>query len=221
MIAFKRPLIALAGVALALSACNDPAQLDANSDPNKNRNSGAIFGGLLGAGLGAVSGASNKTAAVLGGAAAGAIIGGAIGSDLDKQAAELRGQLASDGITVTRTGDVLVVTLQQDITFATDSFTVRDSLRPELAKVARHLLKYPKSTIQVIGHTDSEGDAAYNIGLSQRRANAVADVLQSGGVPYTRLTTIGRGEEQPVASNLTEEGKAQNRRVEIVVIPHA
>ena len=81
------------------------------------------------------------------------------------------------------------------------------------------MLKYPASTVQVIGHTDSDGDAAYNIGLSQRRANAVADILQAGGVTFDRLTTIGRGEEEPIASNLTAEGKAQNRRVEIVVIP--
>ena len=75
--------------------------------------------------------------------------------------------------------------------------------------------------MQVVGHTDSDGEAAYNIGLSERRANAVADVLQSDGVPYNRLRTIGRGEEQPIATNLTPEGKAQNRRVEVVIIPNS
>jgi len=73
--------------------------------------------------------------------------------------------------------------------------------------------------VQIVGHTDSDGEAAYNATLSQNRANSVADVLQSGGVTYDRLQTTGKGEEQPLASNLTEEGKATNRRVEIVVIP--
>lgn len=214
----KKPIVALTCAAFVLGACTDPAQLGAD-DPQKNTKQGALFGGLVGAGLGAISGAGNKTAAVLGGAAAGAVIGGAIGAGLDRQEAELRQQLATEGITVTNTGESLVVTLPQDITFDKDSFTVRAALRPDLNRLARHLLKYPDSTVQVIGHTDSDGDAAYNIGLSERRANAVADVLQSYGVPYDRLVTIGRGEEQPVATNLTEEGKAKNRRVEIVVIP--
>lgn len=214
----KNPIVALTCAAFVLSACTDPAQLG-TGDPQKNTKQGALFGGLVGAGLGALSGAGNKTAAVLGGATAGAIIGGAIGASLDRQEAELRQQLATEGITVTNTGESLVVTLPQDITFDKDSFTVRAALGPDLNRLAQHLLKYPDSTVQVIGHTDSDGDAAYNIGLSERRANAVADVLQSYGVPYDRLVTIGRGEEQPVATNLTEEGKAKNRRVEIVVIP--
>lgn len=220
MISLKTPVVALAFAAVTLGACtnNDPARMASNTDPNKNTRSGAIFGGILGAGVGALVGDGAKGAAL--GAVAGTIAGAAIGENLDRQAAELRGQLAADGITVTNTGNSLVVSLRQDITFATNSFTVRDALTPELAKVARHLLKYPNSAVQVIGHTDSTGDAAFNIGLSQRRANAVADVLQANGVPFSRLTTIGRGEEQPIASNLTEEGRAQNRRVEIVVIPN-
>lgn len=221
MISLKTPAALVLSSAFLLGACNDPAQLATNTDPQKNTKQGAIFGGILGAGLGAVSGASNKTTAVLGGAALGAITGAAIGNSLDQQAAELRQQLATEGITITNTGESLVVSLPQDITFATDSFTVRDSLRPDLARLSRHLLKYPESTVQVIGHTDSDGDAAYNIGLSQRRANAVADVLQANGVAYSRLVTIGRGEDQPIASNLTPEGKARNRRVEIVIIPKA
>ncbi len=214
----KTPAVALTCAALVLGACTDPAQLG-TGDAGKNTRQGALFGGLLGAGLGALSGAGNKTTAVLGGATAGAIIGGAIGAGLDRQEAELRQQLATRGITVTNTGESLVVTLPQDITFDKDSFTVRAALRPDLNRLAQHLLKYPDSTVQVIGHTDSDGDATYNMGLSLRRANAVADLLQSYGVPYDRLVTIGRGEEQPVATNLTEEGKAKNRRVEIVVIP--
>ena len=82
-------------------------------------------------------------------------------------------------------------------------------------------MAYPNSTIQVIGHTDNEGDATYNQALSERRANAVADVLMAEGVPFGRIDAIGRGESQPVTSNLTPEGRAQNRRVEIVILPTA
>jgi outer membrane protein OmpA-like peptidoglycan-associated protein len=215
-----KPTLAIALTAVvALGACTDPATLGAG-DPNQKTKEGALLGAAIGAGIGLVTAGGNKGKSALIGAAAGAAAGGLIGNSLDKQEAELRAQLANDGITITNTGDRLIVSLPQDITFATDSFSVRPSLQSDLGKVASHLLKYPDSTVQIIGHTDSEGDATYNLGLSQRRADAVADVLQSNGVTYNRLQITGRGEEQPVASNLTAEGRAQNRRVEIVVIPN-
>ncbi len=207
----------LLGGAVAVAGCTDPALLDPNADHSKAQQ-GALLGGVLGAGITAVTGGEGKNIALA--AAAGAVAGGLIGNQLDKQAAELRSQLANDGITVTNTGEQLVVSLPQDITFDTDSYTVRSSLRSEIGKVADNLVRYPNSSVQVIGHTDNQGDATYNFGLSQRRAGAVADLLQAGGVGYNRLQTIGRGEEQPIASNLTPEGRAQNRRVEIVVIPN-
>ncbi|PCJ08476.1 MAG: hypothetical protein COB16_07270 [Rhodobacteraceae bacterium] len=207
---------------LGLSACTDPALLgDYNGDPKQNTKGGAAIGALIGAGIGALSNSSNKTAAVLGGAAIGAVAGGAIGATLDQQAAELRQTLANEDITVVNTGDRLIVSLPNDLTFATDSYAVSSAVQSDLQKVADSLLRYPNSSIQVIGHTDSDGDATYNQGLSVRRADAVADQIQAGGVPYNRVRTLGRGEDQPVASNLTPEGKAQNRRVEIVVIPQA
>lgn len=208
--------------ALGLSACTDPASLgDYNGDPKQNTKGGVAIGALIGAGIGALSNSSNKTAAVLGGAAIGAVAGGAIGATLDQQAAELRQTLANEDITVVNTGDRLVVSLPNDLTFATDSYTISSAVQSDLQKVADSLLRYPDSSVQVIGHTDSDGDASYNQGLSVRRANAVADQIQAGGVPYNRVQTIGRGEDQPVSSNLTPEGKAQNRRVEIVVIPQS
>ena len=202
---------------LVLGACTNPALLDPN-DENRNAKQGALLGGLLGAGITAATGGDAGNIALA--TAAGAVAGGLIGNELDKQEAELRAQLANDGITITNTGDRLIVSLPQDITFDTDSYTVRPSLRSDLGKVADNLVAYPDSTVQVIGHTDNVGDATYNLGLSQRRASAVADVLQSNGVTYDRLQTIGRGEGQPIASNLTPEGRAQNRRVEIIVTPN-
>ncbi|MDP5218409.1 OmpA family protein [Ruegeria sp. 2205SS24-7] len=209
-----------AAVALvALSACTDPATLASQTDPNKNTKQGALIGGLVGAGVGAIANDSDPGLGALAGAAIGAAAGGIAGNQLDKQAAELRQQLANDGITIVNQGDRLLVSLPSDITFDTDSATVRPALRSEVSKVAQNLLRYPNSTIQVVGHTDSDGDAGYNLNLSERRANSVADILQAGGVTYDRITIIGRGEEVPIASNLTAAGKAQNRRVEIYIIP--
>ncbi len=216
MMILKLPATAVLCAALGLSACNDPARL--SPDGSSKTEQAGLFGGIIGAGVGMLV-ADNKVKGALVGAAAGAIAGGVIGNQLDKQEADLRASLASDGITIQNTGDRLIVSLPQDITFGTDSFTVRPTLRTDLNRVADNLLRYPDSSVQIIGHTDSDGEAAYNVDLSQQRANAVADVLQSGGVTFDRLQTYGRGEEQPVASNLTDEGKARNRRVEIVVIP--
>lgn len=213
----KFPAKAAILTVLALGACTDPAQLSTDGGTNKTQQ-GALIGGLIGAGIGALTSSDSAKGAVIGGAA-GAVAGGLVGNQLDQQEAELRAQLASDGISIQNTGDRLIVSLPHDITFDRDSFTVRPALRSDLGKVADNLLRYPDSSVQIIGHTDSDGEAAYNADLSRRRAGAVADVLQSNGVTFDRLQTAGRGEDQPIASNLTEEGKARNRRVEIIVIP--
>ena len=155
------------------------------------------------------------------GALVGATAGGVIGNQLDAQEKELRQTLQNDGITIVNTGDRLIVSLPNDLTFATDSFAVSPAMQGDLRRVADSLVRYPNSVVQVIGHSDSEGAADYNQGLSERRANAVADQIQAGGVPFNRLNTVGRGENDPVASNLTPDGKARNRRVEIGVIPQA
>lgn len=211
--------VALSGI-IALGACTDPASLGSN-DPNQKAKGGAILGAILGAGIGLATAGDNKAKSMALGAVIGGAAGGLIGHDMDKQAAELRADLANDGISITTTGDRLIVSLPQDITFDTDSFTVRSALRSDLGRVANNLLRYPNSTVQVVGHTDNEGDATYNLGLSLRRATAVADILQSAGVAANRVQTTGQGEEQPVASNLTVQGRAQNRRVDIIVVPHS
>ncbi len=207
--------------AMTMAACTDPGTLNLPSDPNQNAKQGAVLGGLVGAGVGAIANNSNPLLGAVAGGAIGAAGGGLIGNQLDKQAAELRQQLANDGITIVNAGDRLIVTVPNDITFDTDSATVRPALRADLVRVGQNLVNYPNSNVQIIGHTDSDGEASYNQGLSERRANAVADVLQANGVNYSRIVTIGRGENNPVASNLTPEGKSQNRRVEIVIVPSA
>lgn len=217
----KSPTVIAIGAIAALSACTDPAAIGnvgPSGEPiNQKRNTGAAIGAASGAVIGAVTGNRNTA---LAGAVVGGLIGGAIGYDLDQQEAELRRELAS-GVTITNTGDRLIVSFPEAILFAVNSFTVRPGLNSDMAALARSLERYPDSTVQIVGHTDSDGDAAFNQQLSERRANAVADVLLDQGVPFNRIQTFGRGESQPIATNLTPEGKQQNRRVEIVILPNA
>lgn len=210
----KLTLLALAGVT-ALSACVDPNAYP--NDPNARQKNGVVIGALTGAALGASSGDDKLEKAAIG-AVIGGIAGGAIGANLDQQAAELRSQL-SPGISVTNYGDYLMVNMPESLLFATNSATVGSSLTRDLKSVASSLLKYPNSRIEVVGHTDNTGSAAYNMDLSQRRASSVASILRDSGVPSSRMTAYGRGEDAPIASNLTPQGMAQNRRVEIYIRP--
>lgn len=220
MITARKRVLLLSGASLMLvAACTDPNTVGGTS-PNQNTRQGALVGGLLGAGVGAAVNSNNRGRGALVGGIIGAAGGAVVGNSLDRQAAELRQQLDND-VQIVNTGDRLIVTMPQDILFDVSSFTVTPALRGDLLRVADSLLRYPDTTVQVVGHTDSTGSASYNQTLSVRRANAVADVLIQGGVPTGRIRAIGRGEDQPVASNLTPEGRAQNRRVEIVILPNA
>ncbi len=215
----KKITLGLCAVSVAgLSACTDPAYMtgsQAERDEYLQTKTGAVIGGILGAGVAAATDGN-----VLVGAAVGAGAGAIIGNQLDKQEAELRRDLGNDVI-IENTGDRLIVTLPQDLLFAVDSFDVRADLRSDLANVATSLNKYPDTTVQVLGHTDNTGAASYNQTLSERRAGAVSSILIQNGVSASRVQTIGRGEDQSVASNLSPEGRAQNRRVEIVILPNA
>jgi outer membrane protein OmpA-like peptidoglycan-associated protein len=214
MISSKMTLAAALAGAMTLGACTQPI----NGDPNQRTKNGALIGAGVGALAGAISEGDGKGA--LKGALIGGTIGAGVGYSLDKQEAELRAAMDSR-VVITNTGDRLIVTLPQDILFATDSTSVSPALRDDLAALAQNVNIYQNSTLQVVGHTDSDGEAAYNQQLSERRAQAVGNILLSNGVPQQRLQTFGRGESQPVASNLSAAGKAQNRRVEIVILPNA
>lgn len=201
---FVLPLAAV----LFLTACTE-------TGPRQNTGTaaGAVAGGILG---GIITG---RPAGAAVGAGIGAIAGGAIGQQLDIQAGELRAGFDDGRISVVNTGTSLVVTMPEAILFATDSAELTASIRKNLRVLAQHLNKYPSSNVQVIGHTDNQGAASYNLNLSRQRAAAVTQVLMNQGVAPQRVTSIGRGEDQPIASNLTPEGRAQNRRVEIIIIP--
>jgi len=211
----KTPFLLLTLGAMTLAGCVTPT-----TEENRRTNTGAVAGALLGGALGASSKGDDKLLKTVVGAGIGAAIGGAIGATLDQQAADLRNSIGDNRVSVTNTGSELIVNLPQDILFATDSANLRGDLTQDLRAVARSLMNYPNSTVQVVGHTDNTGAAAYNQNLSQRRAQSVASVLLANGVPAGRVQAYGRGEDQPIASNLSEAGRAQNRRVEIIIHPN-
>jgi outer membrane protein OmpA-like peptidoglycan-associated protein len=127
--------------------------------------------------------------------------------------------MAGTGVDVVRQGDNITLDVPGGVTFAFDSADLNSQFFPVLDKVAGTLQEYDKTVIEVAGHTDSVGSDTYNLGLSQRRADSVAAYLGSHGVTRTRIVTVGAGEGHPVASNDTEEGRSQNRRVEITIVP--
>jgi len=191
------------------------------TDPNTGdrKVSRTALGGAGGAGLGYLLGSviGGKTARILG-AGIGGVAGAAVGYQMDKQVRELKESTAGSGIDVTQEGDGILVNLP-DVTFAVDSTAISPSFQASLDKVAQSMIQYPDSLIDIYGHTDSTGSDAYNLDLSQRRADAVARYLTSRGVSSARIQTKGMGESVPVADNNTAEGRALNRRVEIKITP--
>ena len=209
--------VALSGV-LVLSACDtvtDP------NNPNRNAQTAAIVGAGLGAAVGIARGdnAGDRNRGAVVGALLGAGLGAGVGTLLDRQEAELRQQMGSNA-QIVNTGSQLIVTLPQDILFDTGSAALSGGLRSDLNALAASMNNFPNSTVNVIGHTDSDGTAVFNQDLSARRAQAVSSVLIQSGVSANRIRSIGRGEDAPIASNLNAEGKRQNRRVEITITPN-
>lgn len=211
---FIRTALAATAALALVAGCTDPATGDLN-----RAQTGALAGAAAGAVLGRAVGGGDRTRNVIVGTGVGAIAGGLIGQQLDRQAAELRRDLGGN-VGVVNTGREIVVTMPQDILFAVDSATLRPDLRRDLNIVASSLGNYPDSTVIVTGHTDNTGSAAHNQRLSERRAESVAAELMANGVPSRRIVTRGAGFTQPVASNDTAAGRAQNRRVEIVIRPN-
>lgn len=204
----RKSTLLLAAGAFALSACTVPVD-------RQNTATGAAAG----AAIGGLIGATNNTQSALIGAALGAGVGAIIGDRLDAQEAALRESLNSDQIMIENTGRELIVTMPQDILFDVDSADLQPTLRSDLGALAGNLNEYPDTQVRVIGHTDNTGAASYNLALSKKRAASVAGVLSQNGVDSGRVLALGAGEDEPVASNLDETGRAQNRRVEIVISP--
>jgi len=203
----RSTLALLAAGTLGSTACASMSQ--------KER--GAVIGAGAGAAIGGVIG--NQTGSTARGAIIGAVVGGAagaiIGHQMDQQAKELDQSIP--GAKVERVGEGIQVTFESGLLFDFDSDRIRPDAAANFQELARSLNKFGNSNLLIVGHTDSQGDDAYNMGLSQRRANAASAYLQSQGVPASRISTSGRGESEPVATNDTEAGKQLNRRVEVAI----
>lgn len=224
----KKLVICTALLAMTVSGCATKAQTGALV--------GTGAGAAVGAGLGQAIGRSGSATLIgaAAGAVAGGLIGAAVGNYMDKQEAEMRQALANvEAASIQREQqvleqaesgrvqgdlDVLTVTFKSDYLFAVDSSVLQAGAYDEIDRVAKVLNKYPQTTIQIAGHTDSTGSEAHNMQLSQRRADAVKNALIGKGVASARMTTIGYGESKPVADNKTDAGRQQNRRVEIRII---
>ncbi|MEM0948957.1 MAG: OmpA family protein [Pseudomonadota bacterium] len=199
----------------ALSACNPQTLPNGGQNTRQGAGVGAAVGAV--AGLIVADGDDQLRNAALG-AAIGAGLGAGVGSILDRQAEELRASLdTSSGAEVIRSGDELIVRMPQDILFEVDSAEIRPDLRNDIIVLSDSLQRYPGTQVTIVGHTDNTGEAAYNQSLSERRAAAVGGDLTFSGVQSFRISTLGAGENSPIASNLSPEGRALNRRVDITI----
>lgn len=179
---------------------------------------GAGTGAVVGALTGAATGNDPRIAALIG-AGLGGLTGAAVGHYMDQQEAELRQQLQSTGVSVTRVGNQIILNMPSNITFDTDSATVKPDFSQTLTSVGLVLKKFNKTIVDVTGYTDNTGSVQHNQDLSQRRAVSVATILANQGLDQRRFYIEGKGEDAPIASNSTETGRAQNRRVEIQISP--
>jgi outer membrane protein OmpA-like peptidoglycan-associated protein len=214
-------LVTGVSVVALLGACTttDPY----SSTPRRNNTgTGVIAGALGGALLGYLTNTSNseegrKNALI--GAGIGALGGAAVGAYMDRQQRDLEAELSGTGVGVARQGDNLVLRMPSDVTFASNQSSINPAFYATLDDVAAVLNRYDQSIVDIIGHADSDGAEDYNLNLSRQRASSVAQYLVNRNVLADRLYVDGRGESQPVATNATADGKAQNRRVEIVIRP--
>ena len=206
--------VMLGGCATYTGQTNDP------NDPNRTQR-GALIGAAVGAVAGLLSGddATERRQRALVGAGVGAVAGGAVGVYQDRQEADLRRRTAGTGIDVTREGDVIKLNLPDGVTFDFGKYDLKPQFYPALNNVARTLAEYNQTIVEVSGHTDSVGSAEFNQRLSEQRANTVGNYLIGQGLVRERFEIVGMGKNYPIASNDTDAGRAQNRRVEIRVLP--
>ncbi|MFD2522089.1 OmpA family protein [Emticicia soli] len=196
----------------ATTSCNSFKKLT-------NEQKGAIIGVGAGAAAGAAIGSKSKNPAVY--AIVGSAVGGAagvfIGKYMDKQAEKMKKDL--DGVAeVERVDEGIKLTMKSGVLFGFDSFALNDNSRASLEKLSETLKEYEDTNILVAGHTDNVGAESYNMKLSEKRANAVADFLKKKGIKNARMSVIGYGESTPVVDNSTEAGRDKNRRVELAIV---
>ena len=212
-------LLIAASTAVLLAGCASQNPYD-NQPPSSNKT--ATYGGLgalAGAAAGALINHDNRGKGALIGAAIGGASGAGYGYYADKQEAELRQSMHGTGVEVQRQGDQIKLIMPGNITFATDSSEIVSNFYAPLNNLASSFKQFNQNSIEIVGFTDSTGSRQYNMDLSQRRAQSVATYLTAQGVDGTRLSTRGAGPDQPIASNATADGRAQNRRVEVNLRP--
>ncbi|MGB5541801.1 MAG: OmpA family protein [Gammaproteobacteria bacterium] len=212
----RSALVAVCASAVAFAGCQT---LDPYTGEQKTSNAtkGAAIGAVAGTIGGIIVGGKRKQ--VLIGAGIGALVGTGVGAYMDQQENELRQRLESTGVSVTRAGDQVILNMPGNVTFETNSADVNASFYPVLNSVALVVNKFDKTYVDVIGFTDSTGALEYNQRLSERRAQSVASYLESQQVLPERLVITGQGPSYPIASNDSAQGRALNRRVEIVLTP--
>lgn len=213
-------LLATAAFAVVLAGC-ETTDTSNGLKTRSNTQTGALIGAVAGAAAGALSNKKGEQArknAVLG-AGIGALAGAGVGAYMDRQNKDLRAKLEGHGVYITRQGDNIVLNMPGDVTFSSGSADLNAGFMPVLNDVATILNQYPSTYIDVVGYADSQGSDAYNLDLSNRRANAVAGYLVGQKVKAERIYVAGMGEANPIATNTTPEGRAQNRRVEITLRP--
>lgn len=217
----KARVIPTIAAVLLLSACTS-----FNPFTGQQQISNTAGGATIGAATGAVGGlvvagatGGDPRVGALIGAGVGALAGGAVGAYMDQQEAELRAQLQGTGVSVTRVGDQIILNMPSNITFDVGQSDVKPQFRATLQSVSLVLHQFGKTIVDVVGHTDSDGSDESNLLLSRQRATAVANVIASQGIDPRRFFIDGKGESDPIASNSTSAGKAQNRRVEIRISP--
>jgi outer membrane protein OmpA-like peptidoglycan-associated protein len=209
----------------ALAACFSVGCQTTDPYTGEKKTTSTTFGALIGAGAGAAIGmisghdAKQRRQRALVGAGVGALSGGAVGAYMDRQESELRAQMRDSGVSVTRKGEDIVLNMPGNVTFRSGSADLNAQFFKVLDGVAQVAKKYDKTIIEIAGHTDNVGDANFNKQLSQRRASAVAQYLMSKGVTEPRIMTAAGGEDHPIASNSSEQGRAANRRVEVTLAP--
>jgi outer membrane protein OmpA-like peptidoglycan-associated protein len=206
----------LAGV-LTLAALMPLAAGCAMNKAEKGATIGVVGGAAVGAAIGKATGNTVRGAII--GAAVGGIAGGLIGHEMDKQAAELAYDMP--GAVVQRVGEGITVTFPDGLLFGYDSDQLTAEARDNLRKFAASLQKYPNTRTLIVGHTDSDGTAAYNMDLSDRRSYSASTFICGEGVNRARVTTAGRGESEPIATNSSDEGRRLNRRIEIAIFANS
>lgn len=217
----KKILLSTAGLAFLLTGC---VATDPSTGETTLTNTGG--GGAIGAAVGGLVAAvtaeeGNRGRNALRGALAGGVVGAGVGAYMDYQERELRTALEGTGVEIERQGDDLRLVMPSEITFDFDSAAIKPSFYGILTNVSSVMINYAETVVQIAGHTDSVGSEAYNQGLSVERAGAVRNFLVGQGVSPARMAANGFGENYPIASNDTEYGRAQNRRVEIVLTPQS